>query len=159
MSAVIEKIKTYSAKGDPGTELNEAKLVENSGLEGDFHAKGGDRQISLLLAESREQIANPKDGAPNIPSPESTGLCFSRFKENISIRGLAHDDIGSGIRLKLGEAVLEISGTAKRCHEECQLFRAGKRCPLAGLNLFAKVLKSGVISAGGTAEILNKDGA
>jgi MOSC domain-containing protein YiiM len=43
---------------------------------------------------------------------------------------------------------LEITGEAKRCHEECGLYRAGKTCPLAGKSLFAKVLKSGVIRAG-----------
>ena len=142
MTGKIESIKVYHAKGEAGKELAEARLIENLGLEGDRHAKGGERQISFLLSECREQIANEKE----------TGLCLARFKENINIRFLDPAVIKPGICLETGEAeqqaVLEITGETKHCHEECALYEAGKPCSLAGLNLFAKVLKSGVIRVG-----------
>ena len=142
MIGIIERIKIYTTKGEAGKELTEARFIENIGLEGDRHAKGGERQISLLLSECREQVANVKE----------EGLCLARFKENISIRFLDPAAIKPGIRLEIGEAeqkvVLEITGETKHCHEECALYQAGKPCPLAGLNLFAKVIKSGVIRVG-----------
>ncbi|MDR1803504.1 MAG: hypothetical protein LBQ94_07845 [Treponema sp.] len=149
MKGIIERIKAYTIKGDAGKEIPEARLIENFGLEGDRHAKGGERQISLLLSECREQLTNEKE----------TGLCLARFKENISIRSLDPAAIKPGTRLTVGEAeqqvVLQITGETKHCHEECALYKAGKPCSLAGLNLFAKVVKSGVIRVGDEVTVIN----
>jgi cyclic pyranopterin phosphate synthase len=137
MNGIIETIKVYSAKGMPGKELSEARLNENLGLEGDFHAKGGDRQVSLLCAETRGLLIQQKE----------RGLCFSRFKENITIRGIDHGLLRSGARLEAG-AVLEITEETKSCHEECSIYEAGKRCHLSGMSLFVKVIKGGIIRVG-----------
>ena len=144
MNGTIETIKVYSAKGMPGKEVSEAMLKENFGLEGDFHAQGGDRQLSLLCAETRDLMTQQKE----------KGLCFSRFKENITIRGLC-GTLRSGVRLEAGEeadaensVVLEITGETKSCHNECPLYEAGKQCPLSGMSLFVKVIKGGIIRAG-----------
>jgi len=149
MKGTIERVKVYAVKGDAGREIPEARLIENLGLEGDRHAKGGERQISLLLSECRDQM----------PAQNEQGLCFSRFRENISIRFLDPAAIKPGIHLEIGEArrqaVLEITGETKRCHEECALYEAGRPCSLAGLNLFAKVLKSGVIRVGDVAMVID----
>ena len=138
MYGTIERIRIFPTKGCAGIELAEARLIENSGIEGDFRAREGERQLSLLSAENREQLTGQKE----------KGLCFSRFRENISIRFTGPDPLMPGARLKAGEAALEISGETKHCHEECSLYRAGKPCPLAGLSLFAKVLKSGTLRPG-----------
>ena len=143
MNGKIEKIIAYPAKGTSGTELAEARLVENSGLEGDFHADGGDRQLSLLFAESREAAGL-----------EGQGLCLKRFKENLSIRGLVSPDVKPGTRLSAGETLLEITGEIKHCHEECTLFKEGKRCPLSGLNLFARVVKGGFVHVGDSVQVM-----
>ena len=131
MYGTIEKITAYPAKGEMGESLMEGRFIEDLGLEGDFHARGGERQISLRCAELSAE-----------------GLCLARFAENISIRGLTASDLRPGVRLSCEEAVLEITGETKHCHEECQLFESGKSCPLAGLNLFARVAKSGFIRVG-----------
>ena len=146
MRGIIEGIKVYSAKGEAGKELTEARLIENAGLEGDFHATGGERQISLLFAESSRPVRETNE----------KGLCTSRFKENITIRREApYGGAAPGGRFAVGDALLEISGETKHCHEECALFQAGKRCSLAGLNLFAKVLKGGVIRVGDEVSVIN----
>jgi len=137
MNGIIETIKIYSAKGTPGKEVSEARLNENLGLEGDFHAQGGERQLSLLCADTRDLLINQKE----------KGLCFSRFKENITIRFPDHYIPRSGARLEAG-AVLEITGETKSCHKECSLYEEGKRCPLSGMSLFAKVIKGGIIRVG-----------
>ena len=138
MQGTVERIRVFPAKGETGKDLAEGRFVENSGLEGDFHAVGGERQISLLLAESREQITDAKE----------TGLCFNRFNENITIRGFSSPVLKPGLHLSSGDVILEISGEMKHCHEECKLFEKGKRCSFAGQNLFARVIKSGLIRVG-----------
>ena len=137
----IEKIKIYPAKGEAGKDLAEVRLIENLGLEGDYYAKGGERQISLLFTEDSGAV-------------KEEGLCTSRFKENITIRRPQTECQApfSGIRLAAGEAMLEISGETKHCHEECPLYQAGKRCSLAGKNLFAKVIRGGIIHTGDVIE-------
>jgi TatD DNase family protein len=138
MSGVVEKIKLYPAKGKTAIEPDEACLVENQGIKGDYHAQGGERQVSLLMAECLDMPLQLREKA----------LCFSRFKGNITIRGLRPEALLPGSRLLAGEAVIEITGETKHCHEECELFEAGKACTLAGQNLFAKVRKSGLVRAG-----------
>jgi MOSC domain-containing protein YiiM len=145
MDGQVIGIRAYPAKGEAGIKLKEGKFLENLGLEGDFHAKGGDRQVSLLCAETRDLMIKQKE----------RGLCFSRFKENITIRFLDDNIPRFGARLEAGEgvstensAVLEITGETKSCHKECSLYQAGKRCPLSGMSLFAKVIKGGIIRVG-----------
>ena len=135
MHGIIKKIRLYPEKHSAGVEISEAFLIENEGLKGDFHATGGERQISLLFTQPRNKTADQKE----------KGLCHSRFKENICIFGLTPDCISVGMRLEFKDAVLEISGETKYCHTECPLFESGTTCSLAGLNLFAKVIKSGII--------------
>ena len=138
MGGIIERIRAYPEKGAAGADLSQARFIKNLGLEGDFHAKGGERQISLLLIESREQVSNSKE----------KGLCFSRFSENITIRDLDTTVLTPGMRLSAGKALLEITGETKHCHEECILYEAGKHCQLAGQSLFARVVESGLVLVG-----------
>ena len=141
MKGIVGKIRIYPEKRAAGFELMEARLIEGHGLEGDCHAQGGERQISILFAESREMITSAKE----------KGLCFPRFNENITIEGMSSSQFAPGTRLYAGDAILEISSETKRCHKECGLYKNyedGKNCPLAGINLFAKVVKGGLIRAG-----------
>ena len=144
MEGLIEKITAYPAKGEKGKDIADGRFIKNLGLEGDWHAKGGQRQISLFLTE-RAQEMNP-------PDFNLAGLCLSRFSGNISISGLAASSLKPGVLLSSGDVLLEITGEGKRCHEECKL---EKPCPLAGLNLFARVIKSGSMRAGERIGILD----
>jgi len=134
--ARVEKITIFPEKGKEGRVLQECRFIKNLGLEGDYHAVGGDRQISILFVEKRELLLEEKE----------KGLCFSRFKENISIRGL--EKALPGTKLAAGETVLEITEEIKHCHDDCPLYDKNKPCSLAGLNLFAKVVKDGFIRVG-----------
>ena len=133
MNGIIERIKIYPEKGSAALELDEGLLVEGLGLKGDFHAKGGERQITLLFAEI---------------SQNEQGLCLSKFKENISMRFGKPPLVQAGTYLEAGEAVMEITEDTKHCHAECSLVKAGKLCSLAGLNIYAKVVKSGAVRVG-----------
>jgi cyclic pyranopterin phosphate synthase len=143
MHGTVERIRVFPAKGETGRELNEGIFIEDLGLEGDFHAKGGGRQISLFFAGTDPAETHSAEKA----------LCFSRFGENITIRGIDPSVIKSGMLLSSADAILEVTAETKHCHEECELFKAGETCSLAGLNLFARVLKSGLIRLGDRIEI------
>lgn len=138
MSAKVEALTRHRQKGAPGEPLSEAVLVAGLGMQGDRHL-GGERQLSLLLAEARRWM----DAQP-VP-----GLCFGRFKPNILIGGLASGELAVGECLCVGaDAVLRIGGEAKRCFPECALLIHGAPCRLPGCAAFATVERGGVVRVG-----------
>ena len=138
LRGTVAALTRYTVKGDPGEKPEGVLLLAGIGMEGDFHASGGERQISLLTLEERRWM----DGHPE------PGLCFGRYRENILIEGIPPAAFMPGVKLKTGEAVLEISETGKHCFEECPLFRRGQDCFLAGRNLFARVVCGGYVRIG-----------
>jgi cyclic pyranopterin phosphate synthase len=132
----------YAAKGSPGEKLQSARLVEGVGLEGDCHAAGGERQISLLTQDERQWIN----------AQTRRGLCFDRYKENLLLDGVLPNVIAPGNNVKVGEAVIHISAIQKHCFEECPLSGRGPGCILAGQSLFAGVISSGIVQIGDPVE-------
>jgi MOSC domain-containing protein YiiM len=142
----IIRLTRYAGKGVPGETLQCARLRAGLGMEGDCHAQGGERQISLLPLEARQWM----------DARAEPGLCFRRYKENILFDGPA--SLAPGTRLRAGEAALEISARGKECFEECPLFRKERRCVLAGRNLFARVIRGGVARPGDRLETEGPEG-
>lgn len=134
MAAEVVGLTRYPKKGAPGVSLSEMKLVKGLGVEGDFR-QGGERQVSLLPAEARRWMeAQPEQG-----------LCFGRFRENITTKGLPTDTLGPGSLLSAGSAVLRTGAGRKECFDHCALFSAGAPCRLAGCAVFAAVEQSGTV--------------
>ena len=52
----VAAICTSEKKGTPKTEVNDAVLKKNWGIEGDAHAGNWHRQVSLLAAEQIEDF-------------------------------------------------------------------------------------------------------
>jgi MOSC domain-containing protein YiiM len=73
-------------------------------------------------------------------------LCFNRYRENILLD--IPDLLEPGARVQIGGAVLEMTETVKHCFDQCPLFSRGQRCIIAGRNLFAKVVKGGIVKTG-----------
>ena len=141
LRATVLGLTRYAAKGVPGETVQSARLLAGLGMEGDFHARGGERQLSLLSLEDRRWM----------DSQDEPGLCFGRYKENI-LFDVAPAPV-PGTRLTLGGAVLETGDGGKRCSRQCRLFGRGLACALAGRGLFAKVVRGGVIQTGDYAEV------
>jgi len=137
LTANIAALTRYPAKGEPGEALREVKLLEDLGMERDFH-QGSERQLCLRTAEVRRWM----DAQPQ------KGICFGRFRENILIEGLPDGTLPPGVRLCVGEAILQISAERKRCHDDCKLFSQGVRCRLSECAVFAIVERGGVIQVG-----------
>jgi MOSC domain-containing protein YiiM len=134
----------YPEKGAPGVSVNTAVLLEGRGMEGDFHASEGGRQISILSVEARQWMA----------AQEPPGLCFSRFRENMRLRGIPPELLRPGIRLRTGTAVLEICARPTRCNDECRFFSRKPACPLREKKLFAQVIRGGAVKTGDDIDVL-----
>ena len=107
------------------------------GIEGDAHAGFWHRQVSLLSEESIEKMKK-----------KGLDIHYGDFAENLTIKGISLHNLKVGTRIRVGEAILEITQIGKKCHHECEIRRMVGECvmPLAGV--FAKVIKGGKIRVG-----------
>ena len=135
----IKRLFKYPVKKEPALEVQELILKENHGIEGDHHADGGERQVSLVTVSEKEWM----------DAQEVKGFCFKKYKENILLDGVFLAECREGDLLDFGEAVLEMTGSIKNCHPElCKLAGEEGKCILAGSSRFAKVKKGGIIKTG-----------
>ena len=122
----------------PGTRLpmelvTSAKAIENLGLEGDRHAKADSkRQVLLIEAETLDKL----------------GLRAGQVRENITTRGIALMNLPLGTRLRIGEAMFELTVECEPCNLMDQL-RPGLKETLKGQRgMLARVTQSGALSVG-----------
>jgi MOSC domain-containing protein YiiM len=121
-------------------------LVEY-GLEGDAHAEGGIRQVSLLsLASINKMVAAGADVKPG------------DFAENLTIEGLEVMNLPVGTRLKVGEVELEITQIGKTCHKGCAIRELVGDCVMPREGVFARVLTEGVVKVGDVIEVTDVPG-
>ena len=143
MSGKIVALMRYPEKKAPAVSENSLILKQDFGIEGDHHADGGERQISLLTVAEKEWMQ----------AQEVKGFCFKKYKENILLDGISLSDCKQGDLLKCKEVVLELTSSIKSCHPElCSLVNEGK-CILAGSSRFAKVKCGGSLCVGMSAVI------
>ena len=134
----IVSLMRYPEKKAPAVIEEALVLKEDFGIEGDHHADGGERQVSLLTVQEKEWMQ----------AQEEKGFCFKKYKENILLDEITLADCRQGDLLKCGDVVLELTASIKSCHPDlCRLAGNGK-CILAGSSRFAKVKSAGRICAG-----------
>lgn len=132
-------INISTNKGTQKDKVDEALLQENFGIVGDAHAGKGHRQVSLLATESIDKIRNQMPG----------GICFGRFAENITTKGIKISDIKTNTLLKLGdEVILKITQIGKECHNDCEIKRIAGECVMPKQGVFAEVIKGGKLKCG-----------
>ena len=134
----------FTEKGKPGDPVEDAHFVKGLGMEGDRHADGGSRQLTLLSGETRRWM-----DAQKVP-----GLCFRRYKANLETDGLDLKKLKPGMKLKLGSAVLVVEESSKECFPECVLHQSGTECLLSAGCLYLTVAESGTAKPGSTIIIL-----
>ena len=117
----------------PMETVTAAKAIENLGLAGDRHAKADSkRQVLLIEAETLEKL----------------GLRAGDVRENITTRGIALMELPIGARLRIGEAMLELTVECEPCSLMDEL-RPGLRETLKGQRgMLARVTQSGTLSVG-----------
>jgi MOSC domain-containing protein YiiM len=136
-TGIIVAVSRSTEKGVRKTNVSEARLVENWGIEGDAHAGPGHRQISLLAIESIEKMrvlgldVHPGD-----------------FAENITTGNMNLQLLSIGDRILIGEAELEITQFGKKCHSHCAIFEHVGDCVMPREGVFAIVIRGGTVRVG-----------
>jgi len=136
MVGKIFAISTGPHKGMPKSEEQKAYLRENHGVEGDCHAGPGNRQVSLLAWENARALQNRGIKA----SPGD-------FAENIATEGLDFTSIEVGSRLKVGDALLEVTEIGK-CDWKEGDYSFQNIALVARTGLCARVVEGGWIRPG-----------
>jgi MOSC domain-containing protein YiiM len=138
MTGRVVSINIGEKKGTRKTPVEEAFLRENFGLEGDAHASSlWHRQLSLLAFESIEKM---KDKGLDVKEGD--------FAENITTEGLELTSLPIGTRLRIGEALAEVTQIGKRCHTKCEIYTQAGDCIMPREGIFVKILKGGWVRKG-----------
>jgi MOSC domain-containing protein YiiM len=121
----------------PMEEIGEIRALASSGLEGCAHARtGSPRQVLLVDSETLEAM----ELRPGI------------IRENITTSGINVNGLGSGQRLRVGEAELEVSMACTPC-DLLEKIRPGLRRELRGRRgMLCRVIASGMIRRGDNVE-------
>ena len=108
----------------------------------DAHAGPGTRQVSLLAEES-------------IAKMRARGLSVGPgdFAENVTVAEIVLPALAIGTRLRVGEALLEITQIGKECHDRCAIFLQAGDCVMPREGVFARVIRGGEVAAGDAVEI------
>jgi len=140
----IYAVSVSDRKGVVKHNVDQARLVVDHGLEGDAHAEGGIRQVSLLAMASIDKMVAA--GAKVKPGD---------FAENLTVEGLAVMDLPVGTRLRVGgEVELEITQIGKTCHKGCAIRELVGDCVMPREGVFARVLKEGLVKPGDVIEVV-----
>lgn len=145
MRGKIISINVCEKKSIKKKPVDEAILIEQKGIDGDAHAEGGIRQVSLLAEESIEKM---KKLGLNVTSGD--------FAENITTQGIDLLSLPIGTKIKIGNALLEVSQHGKVCHTKCNIYKTVGDCVMPKEGIFCKVLHGGVIKKGMTLEVVSE---
>lgn len=126
--------------------VGQCEVRENYGLVGDAHADSEHhRQVCLLALESIEKMTG-----------KGLDVGPGSFAENITTRGIDLLAIPLGARVRVGEAVLEVTQKGKERHEDSPIYRKFGEVITWTEGIFARVLKGAVVKAGDTVEVLGE---
>jgi MOSC domain-containing protein YiiM len=143
----IHAVSVSDRKGVVKHNVPQARLLVEHGLEGDSHAEGGIRQVSLLSLASINKMVEA--GAQVKPGD---------FAENLTVEGLEVMTLPVGTRLKVGGVELEISQIGKTCHAGCAIRELVGDCVMPREGVFARVLTEGVVKVGDVIEVTDVPG-
>jgi MOSC domain-containing protein YiiM len=120
-----------------------ARIVEGFGVEHDAHGGNWHRQVSLLSCEKVREF-NERGG----------GAGRGDFGENILVEGLDLRALPVGSKLRMNDALLEVTQIGKECHRRCQIYGRVGDCIMPREGIFAKVLSGGSVEKGDEIEVV-----
>ncbi|MBZ5644793.1 MAG: MOSC domain-containing protein [Acidobacteriia bacterium] len=120
-------------RGEPVREFEEVLAVENKGFRDCLHGRSeSSRQVLLMDIETLELFGIPP----------------GRTKENITTRGIELSGLPLGQRIRVGEALLEITKACTPCNHMDEI-RAGLQEELRGRRgVLCRVIEPGKIRRG-----------
>lgn len=142
---VVVSVNVSDRKGvrKKPTESGSILLDADYGVEGDAHAGNWHRQVSFLARESIDKAV-----ARGLDVKEGD------FAENITTRGFVPYDIPVGTRLKVGEALVEISQIGKVCHAHCAIYKLAGDCIFPREGIFGWVVEPGEVKVGDKIQVV-----
>lgn len=141
-------VSVSGRKGERKTPVPGVTLVADHGIRGDAHAGPGSRQVSLLAEAS---IGKMRDLGLSVGPGD--------FAENVTVEGIDVPALRPGDRLRVGEALLEVTQVGKECHERCAIYVQAGDCVMPREGVFARVVRGGAVSPGDPVEIAPPEGA
>lgn len=143
--AHVVAVSTSTTKGVKKTNVPQARVLENFGLEGDAHAGDWHRQVSLLALESIDKMRQ-----------RGLDLKPGDFAENLTTQGIDIPNLPVGTRLRVGtEVILEVTQIGKACHHGCAIKQAVGDCVMPREGIFARALRGGIIKPYDIIDILD----
>lgn len=142
--ASILAVNISEKKGVVKNPIEKGYFEVNHGLVGDAHAGNWHRQVSLLGQESIDKM---KESGIK-------GLCTGKFAENLTTEGIILYELPVGTKMKIGEALLEVTQIGKECHQGCEIRNLVGDCVMPREGIFVKVLNAGWIKKGDEIEVL-----
>ncbi|MCQ4635638.1 MOSC domain-containing protein [Anaerovorax odorimutans] len=142
--AKVKAVCISEKKGEQKHPVESAELKIDHGIVGDAHAGNWHRQVSLLAAESVAKVQK----ALNFE------LKSGDFAENILTEGIELFTLPIGTKLKIGEAVGEVTQIGKECHQGCAIRELAGDCVMPREGIFIKVLQEGTVKAGDEIEVI-----
>lgn len=132
------------AHGQPVQESGEVFAVENKGFKDCIHGRrDSSRQVLLMDIETLEQF----------------GIAPGRAKENITTRGIALGGLPLGQRIRVGEALLEVTKPCTPCDHMDEIRQGLQEAIRGRRGTLCRVVGSGQIRRGDQIEILDQASA
>ncbi len=141
-SGKVASVNISRRVGTPKIPVKEI-LIDSKGVIRDAHRGINHRQVSMLAAE---RIASFSQGI-------GRAIGYGEFAENITVSGLALDDVRLFDMFKIGRAELVVSQIGKVCHgDSCAIFREVGKCVMPREGIFLRVIRGGRIKPGDVVE-------
>jgi len=144
-NAKVISVNISRKTGQKKNGVDSVCAIAEKGLEDDAHAVGGDRQISLLATESIQRMI--KEGAQVGPGD---------FAENITTEGVDLLKLPIGCRLKVGEAIIEVTRHGKECPAPCAIYYQVGYCVMPTDGIFARIIEGGLIKPNDPIRLVEK---
>src|SRR5512147_1876991 len=138
MSASIIHLQLKPAEGAPMKPVSAVTAIANYGLQNDANAGRSKRQVLIIERELLDEFQLP----------------IGDVRENITVEGITLAGTPAGVRLRVGQALLEVTLDCAPC-EFIEGKRPGLRKAMEGKRgtLF-KVIEGGEINVGDTIEVV-----
>jgi len=142
ISGTVVAVCMSSEKGVRKKPVEVVSLLPEHGIEGDAHAGGWHRQVSLLAEESIEKMR-----------ALGFGLSPGDFAENITTRGIELAELPVATQLVVNTVELEVTQIGKECHAGCEIRKLVGDCIMPREGIFARVISGGEIRPGDTIRV------
>lgn len=139
----VTSVNVSQRKGTRKAPVASVHLDADYGVSGDAHAGDWHRQVSFLAEES---IAVAQERGLDVKEGD--------FAENITTEGLALKEMPLGTRLRVGDALVEVSQIGKVCHRKCAIYYLAGDCIFPREGIFGWVVEPGDVKAGDAVEVV-----